>query len=329
MKAVCHIGMPKAGSTTIQAFLEQNAQALERQGFLYRRFRPSEPHQLEYLLVAFRATRQLFRTPLFRQSYKMRNLDEVDREAGRFEAWFDRQVEGSGAGAWLISSEMITATLRTRADARAVDDWLRARFDEVVYVLYLRRQDLWVASNYSESLRNGWSESLDTYVGHTRGRNYLALVRTWTAVAGRERVVLRILEPGALKDGDLIADFCAVAGIDRTGLATPTPRNESFTRQGAAFLRAVNRAVGKVFAPETTASRVLRKAGKVVASALSRAGGDKIRLTPAQSDAIMAPLAQSNEELRRLFFPERPVLFEGSPTGSPPPATLHRQATIS
>ena len=41
MKAVIHIGMPKSGTSTIQAFLDMNRDALSQRGVLYDRFAPA------------------------------------------------------------------------------------------------------------------------------------------------------------------------------------------------------------------------------------------------------------------------------------------------
>ncbi|RME16816.1 MAG: hypothetical protein D6801_04675, partial [Alphaproteobacteria bacterium] len=123
MKAVVHIGLPKAGSTTIQEFLRLNADALEGQGFLYRRYRPREELQGEYLTLACNARGKLFDDPLRKVRFRTRSLEQLRAEAAAVEAWIGRQLAGAQAETWLVSSEMLTAALRNRAGVEAIHRW--------------------------------------------------------------------------------------------------------------------------------------------------------------------------------------------------------------
>lgn len=309
MEAVVHIGMPKTGSTTIQEFLRLNAQALERQGFLYRRYRPREVLQGEYLTLAWHALGRQFDDPLRRKRFHTETPAQMAADVAAFEKWFTAQTARTTAKVWLVSSEMLTAAIRNnRAGIEAVHHWFSTHFSRVTYVLYLRRQDLWLASSYSQQLRNGMTLTFDQYMRRARGRDYHRLASVWTAVAGGDALKLRLLEPGALVGGDLIDDFCDAAGIDPTGLARPATLNESFSRPAAAVVRRMNLITAKFLPRHSTASRAIRKLGRTVAQTLLR--GEKFAPTPRQRNRVLARVAESNDALRREYFPERATLFE-------------------
>ena len=58
----------------------------------------------------------------------------------------------------------------------------------------------------------------------------------WSEVVGRENFSVRLLDKGRLANGDLLDDFCAVAGLDRTRLETPPRMNESLSAEEIALL---------------------------------------------------------------------------------------------
>ncbi|MHA3913622.1 hypothetical protein [Halovulum sp. GXIMD14793] len=66
------------------------------------------------------------------------------------------------------------------------------------------------------------------------------LIDAWANVFGREAMNIRIFEPEYLIEGDLLADFCALAGIDRAGLTSPDIENPSVTAVAQSFLRVAN-----------------------------------------------------------------------------------------
>ena len=318
MKAVVHIGLPKTGTTTIQNLLWDNADALEKQGILYRRYRTNEVFQSEYAAVAFRSTRRLHEDKLRQRRFGFATLEELDAHVARFEEWFDMQIQDTTCDTWLISSELLTAGLRKQPGIRAIQEWLASKFSKVTYIVYFRRQDQWLESQYSQSLRNGDIRTFDQYLAEREGRDYLEIFKLWSRVPGPENVRVRLMQPSSLKDGDLISDFCEMAGIDLSTIEPPRRRNESFSQRGAALVRWVNAAAAAFWPKHTAASRYTRKLGHMFATVALR-GGNKIRMTPEQRDQTLAQFEQSNEMLRQLLFPNRDTLFDMSSAASTSP----------
>ncbi len=313
MKAVVHIGLPKAGSSTLQDFLHQNADALDKQGFCYRRFDPADMCQREYLSVVFQATGRNFDDPVQSVAAKMRTRADVAARADALDHWIDAEVARTDADVWLISNEFLSSVVMRFDGQAAIHDWLTSRFDHVRYVIYLRSQDSWAVSMYSQKLRDGFTDAFPAFLSQTKPRDYAKLANHWAQLAGTENLSVRLLDRSALDQGDLILDFCSLVGIDANGLARPAPRNTSYTRRCADAVRTLNSAVGRVLPRQSPLSRAIRKAGRTVAEATLNTGAP-ITLTPTQREALLGPVAKSNEALRKRWFAERPTLFDPTPS---------------
>ncbi len=313
MRAIVHIGMPKTGSSSIQDFLHLNADALADQGFCYRRFDPADICQREYLSVVFQATGRNFDDPVQMVASKMRTPDDVTRRAADLDRWIATQITESNADVWVISNEFLSSVIMRLDGQAAVHEWLSARFSDVRYVIYLRSQDTWTVSMYSQRLRDGFDESFADYLAQTKPRNYAKLSRHWARTVGAKNFEVRLFDRAALKDGDLIADFSAVAGINPNGLARPPSINQSYTRRCARAVRALNAVVGRVAPRHSALSRAIRKTGRTLAEATLNTG-PALTLTPEQRATLLAPVAKSNEAVRKRWFSDRPTLFDTTPT---------------
>ena len=309
MRAIFHLGLQKTGTTTIQHFLRGNAAALSEQGIAARRVPNGvvarQDSQLEFGICQFARAGRLLPNPGTASSYRVEDLDALQRFADRYEARLRKFIAGRAEQVCLISSEHVGAWTVDEDLARAMDDWLHTLFDEVQYVMYIRRQEDWLLSLYSQALRNGHAPNLGRYVRRLIRQDYARRVDPWYTVAGPERFRLRLMEPDALTDGDLLADFAEVAGISLDGLWRPPRRNESYSPDAAYLLRMVNAARN---APDRQIDTDLRDSIERALSEVT-AGREKLQLSPAQVEAIRVTNAAANEALRARFFPERGELF--------------------
>ena len=321
MRAVCHIGLPKTGTTTIQAFLFENRQALEKQGFLYRRFEPQRSAQSEYLYVAFRVVRRIFDSPLIAFHHKIWTLEDLDDRVARFEKWVVPEIAKSEGHTWLISCEILTAHIHGPPGVRALHEWLTSHFDDVKYVIYLRRQDLWLTSEYSQKLRAANTETFEEFLAHHRPPDFMKKLQPWINVIGKDSIKVRLFERGALKDGDLIADYCDTVGIDAHTLVRPNVKNSSFTKRSGEFVRRINMVAHRVLPRVGYLNSSFRKLGRILAKTL-QGNGSKITMDDQTRARILQEVALSNEQLRKLYFPHKETLFEGMPPmeQSPVPA---------
>lgn len=105
---------------------------------------------------------------------------------------------------------------------------LGAEFDDVLIVVYLRRQDKQAVSHHQQASKwpNIWESR---YYGHNNGalphasvdtsgyHNYYNVLTRWADEFGDKSIVARIFERSDLINGDIIDDFCQVLDIPAEG----------------------------------------------------------------------------------------------------------------
>lgn len=315
MRAIVHIGMPKTGSTSIQAFLWMNRAALRRQGVLYERCDPRFGSQLDHAVAAMAMTgRELNHNNKLRYGYP--DIASQKRTRATVEAHLERHAMRTGFRAYLISSEHILPWLVTAEDAAALDTLLSRYFDPVHYIIYLRRQEEMVASSYSEVIKRGYAVKLEAQLEKDMQRfRYFDSVSLWAGVVGADRLDVRLLESDWLRNGDLLADYCAACGLDPGPLAVPPRQNSSLTDEQAELLRIVN-AVRPELRPDGSrdplAAALRDRIGRLPTQ------GPPVALPPRARQWVRRHHEEGNEKLRAAWFPDRPELFPERPE---PPET--------
>ncbi|WP_375691693.1 hypothetical protein [Pseudooceanicola sp. LIPI14-2-Ac024] len=287
--ALVHLGLPKTGSTSIQSFLAANRAAVRAQGLAYEPLGRSFNHA-ELLVVTRHRMGLMVDDPVLRDRFgiRLRNRDDQAAVVARTEARLRGIIAGAGGARVLLSCEMLGWPYRAPAFARAFHDWLSEFFGEVRYVAYLRAQDRWMESEYFQRLKHGQSHTVAEFLAKLDPPNYLRLARNWAAVAGPDALQLRLLEPDALKERDIVTDFCAAAGLDPTGLSRPGAVNARASMRQVAALRRVNAALGPMLSGSGPGRTVLRGLGE-----------GTLRLVPADTRRMEFPPARGTGSPRR------------------------------
>ena len=308
MKAIIHIGTPKAGSTTIQTFLERNRAALSAQGFHHERLLTHNVAQLELGLAGIIRAGELVTAPHKRHALRAQTAAEQHALTDRLEAMRRDGAQTWPEGTWIASSEQVHSWLSTRPRVAALHGFLSGIFSEVRYIVYYRPQEEFILSSYSERIRRGESLTLEAHLRERMGRmDYHRRAVMWAEVVGRANLSVRLLDRSALVNGDLLDDFCAAAGIDRTGLETPPRMNPSLSAEEAALRLRLARRVSPRRA-DGSPNPLFVQALWGLRWFLPRPG-TPLRLTDTQRAQIRAASAPANESLRAAFFPERATLF--------------------
>jgi hypothetical protein len=302
-RALVHVGLNKAGSSTIQAWLLLNRDRLAQRGVAYDRLEPPEgggPGRLNMATGWHRLAEDLSRDGAPPRP-------EVAAFAARAEAAWG----APGLRQAVISSEYIAEFVTKPARLAAFTAWLGRRFDRVDYLLYLRDQTEWVASGYAQSVKTGGTRSLQAFVAHRGAQDHHALARRWheaaRAAPGEARLHVRLLEPDALRGGSLLRDFAHHLEVSLDGLADPGRRNESMSARRLRALCWANRA------GDVLAGLGLPGAKARLARATERLdGGPPLRLDRPLAAQVAQLNAASNERLRAWLFPERPCLYPRS-----------------
>ena len=262
-RCILHVGMHKTGSTSIQWSL--NGFADER--FLYARlgWNPNHSAAIYSLFAPNARERRHARKVLERKggdymSASRKALDQTQSEAGQ------RTLIISAEGIGTIPAPGLAA-LRS---------YLRARFEDILVVGYVRPPGSALSSRYLHRTKNTHIPLAEVERVYPHYRAFFAKLDD---VFGADRVHLWKFDPGAFPEGCVVRDFCARLGIDLPADRI-VRRNEGLSRQVVSLLYTYRTFAGRLGWPPVDS--VTRKA-------LRRLGGDRFRLSP---DLIRPVLAR-------------------------------------
>ena len=308
---ILHIGLSKTGSSSIQRVLAEQRPALLAQGF----YMPRSPGWANHALLPAACVDDLKilwgyhpgtwegLTPPVRIA---RFRDEFAAELASLPAEARRVV---------ITAEQLGGVLRHPGEVARLAAMLRPHFDPIRVVVYLRRQDQHATSAYSEWLRSGVLREPGLPDGGPERHpeyDYGALLDRWAGAFGEAAMAPRIFGRESLRDGDVVADFLAVAGLTLPALEGNEKRqsNPSVSVAGQALLLAAGRRMqaraGDTVWRDTPAWRRLAE------STTESLPGRGWRPTRAEARAFLARFEATNERARARFFPGLAGLFDTS-----------------
>lgn len=301
-RCVLHIGSEKTGTSTIQRFLTRNRDALARDGVIYPAATGAHGgSQWGFVASAHDKAWETdvgmalgIRSPEEQQRYVAGLRRDLQQE-------FDALPE---ARTLVISSEHFHSRLHGPAAITGLKGFLAEWVDRVEVVLYLRRQDRVAVSLYSTKIKSG-SVNPVVFPGAAQGPvpyyfDYERIYDNWQSVFGEQAVRVRLFDPAEFAGGDLLTDFCAVAGLDMTGKQLPPAENTALDAAGAAFLLEVNRQLPNAADGSRNRDRV--------ALAQLVAGLSSGRIYPAshqQARDFYGRFEEANERLKARLFPDR------------------------
>lgn len=306
MKALIHIGMPKTGSTTIQRFLQTNRAALRGDGVFYRRYL-SRPGQPEFVLAVENAAGHLVANRRIRGSLRLQTLDRQRDRAAAFEKQLEQDIASSGCPRFIASSEYLGSSGRSADFIGALDRWMCGRFADVRYLVYLRRQEDWLVSRYSQYVSAGGEQPLGAFIAGRSLPDLDAYVAKWESALGVERLDVRLMDRARLANRDLLTDFCDAADLDVGRLKRCESSNERLGERHATLLRRFNGAIGGRLRSETPRWALGKLARGVVS--LIPPGSTGLSIDAATKEAIRNACLDSNERLRARRFPHLDALF--------------------
>ena len=283
VRAIVHIGMPKTGSTAIQRFLIQNADALSDQGVLHMRPHFRFVSQVEYAVVACNQANRLIPDRIDRVRFGVSNLEDQRALTAEFEKILDKALEQTDAQTFVISSEQIAFWLRRKPLRKALDRWLQSRFDEVRYLMFLRPMEDFILSVHSEAIRRGSVRTQEEFVAREKEQPMVKTALNWRADFGDRVTVLQMGRENG-KRIDLYEQFCSVLGVESRHLARPAPANQSLNKFQQALLRRMNRLLGPLEKRSFRKVVMWRSARLIERTLLS--WGPKPRLTESQRALI-------------------------------------------
>lgn len=312
-RLILHIGTEKTGTTAIQDFLFTNRRQLARHRIYVPTFLGRRNHRW-IVAMAYSDGRDdsFIRKRGLSNARLRRGVLALMRWRLR---WSARRRRGC---TWIVSSENLHSQLTGHpADLERLQQLTTALFDEVRILVYLRRPLDTAVALWSTGLRYGgtiqqlpppdrprWQQVCDH-------RRTLESWETWFPT----NVMPRLFDRDALRDRDLISDFCAVTGIPADpNLLRPGRVNESLSAAAMALLARVNR-----LRTSGSPTRPINPEAEGLCELLERhgAGLSGYQPTERERDSYEAHYQASDAWTRSTYFPERASLWSDNPPRSP------------
>lgn len=295
MRLIIHIGTHKTGSSALQQTFLLNRTAHTRRGLHY------DPafDDLDQVLTRIADTPD--------ESKRAALLDAARTQVAAALEWAP-----DGLHVW--SCEDLPGTVRLGyADAPERAGILRELLEPVrpEIVLYVRRQDLFLESLFTQSIQRGRDWDFETFCRERdiRAYDWLRIARAFGEAFGRDQVHVRPYERGQLVGGDTVRDFFSVIGVpwDDTW-QTPGFANNGYTRPALELARWCN----AVLSPAE--KQMFRQLFQPVNA---RRKHEKFSFfSPEERSQLLEYFASTNRQLAREFL-GRPDLFRAAPDLTP------------
>lgn len=279
-----HIGTHKTGSTTIQHALRQSCSRSQSQGCCFA--------------ATPRASRQI-----------MRSQDYDKALAKGFREDFVRSLNRAGGETIVFSSEALSGTPNNSyLNSSVVSSILRdsTKDFDVKIIIYLRRQDDFIQSMYTQTIQQGDSHSFADFMkGYETSDSlrYSRIIGDFAQQFSKENVVVRSYHSAS--NIGLIRDFQSIIGHQDFGLQSQIWRNPSYSVHALEIAKRAN-------------SRLNESDRKILRSALQR-----VMHKPKNESLSLFSNQEHKELLKRFADDNRWVaqnyMYEDASTAFPPP----------
>ena len=284
-----HIGTHRTATSSIQAFMLANWEAMLARGVLHPMRIPRHFALFNSVFTGRRSVKDVSQDLLTRASKHPVKIDKI-----------------------VLSDEDVCM----RTDVELLGQF-REHFD-VKVVFALRRQDLWLESWYLQNIKWQWNKSLSHLTlaeflersEEFHWAYYDRLLSHLDDIFGQENVLPYVFEKAQMPGGP-VAAFCNRIGItDITGLKPAPHVNSSYSPAIAEFVRCLPFDE----APDKYRAK-LELAVKAVDQKLALVGGDhsSLLMDHATRTAIMALHAEGNANIARRYFGREALFLEPMP----------------
>jgi hypothetical protein len=214
-----HIGKHKTGTSVLQKFFQTNEMELAKRGIIYPKLgrNPTGAHHNFFMPV----------NPSKPKDYAGKTLEENIKALTKL----------AGKGRNLLMS---TESLSKLQDVSILQG-LKSIASHVKVIIYLRRQDSYVESAYSQVIKDKYQGSIYEFI-KGRALDYKEICDRWSEIFDKENIIVRPYEREQFKDNSIFSDFMAILGIDDIS-AFSMPKinsNPSLNKDAIQFKRLVN-----------------------------------------------------------------------------------------
>jgi hypothetical protein len=314
-KCILHIGTEKTGTTTLQAFLGINREALLEQGyFVPRSLSPHPPLANHERLTTFALREEKVNDDL-RVAAGVKDAAQVVQHRAEVVAELKAEIASFDASdtTLLLTNEHCQSRLVEVDEVGTLRSMLSEFANNFQIVVYLRPQHELATSLYDQALKAGYFDIdiipfTDPKTMLWISRNFFQyddLTKRWSEVFGRQSMTVRLFQREHLRDKNIVSDFAQLVGISLSNLSQVRDQNQSVGRSFQQALNAINRfgaAHPGAISPETRT--------KLIDLFTKAAPEPSMKPTRRAAADFLKQFESGNEFVRQTFFPERLTLFD-------------------
>jgi hypothetical protein len=218
VKVYIHIGTPKTGTSSIQKFLFDNRKILLEKGYLYSAYgRAGSKLQASISVAALFSHHNLV--------WELTKATVYDPKAGGWKEILG-EIKHLKAKNVVISSEFFYGIV-DYDKLISLKDLLGC---ETKIIVYLRRQDQYFQSLYSQAIKMGRPhESITQYILANKFKcDYYKLLEPWRKTFGQENIIVRVFDKKQLKGG-VIQDFLETINVNMDKVEIEKFQSENIT----------------------------------------------------------------------------------------------------
>ena len=181
-KVFIHIGLPKTATSSIQSFLYENKLFLHHNGYHYIQTGLNDVLKCHHDLVWKLG---LHKGPSYVES-------DIEQQKKAVLSALRVEVSNNQDKDLILSSELFTFL----QDFKQLDTLLEIfKGKEIKYILNLRRQDRFLESLYQQVVKDGATQTFESWFHHSRGvANYNILVTKLLQITSKENVIIDVFD---------------------------------------------------------------------------------------------------------------------------------------
>jgi len=299
---ILHVGTEKTGSTSIQNVLFANIKALKKQSILV-------PETLGHPCHFHLTTCSLEAYP----DHPLRTMLGVNDQQA-FEVFKTKilqtlkaEIEESKCNRVLISDEHICAHLTRPGMMESYAQILSDIAPVTKAIIYLRRQDGYRLSLFSEAVKAGNLKAFDfdnplaPFDVIPNRFNYLKILNSLSENFGYDKIMPRIFRKDELKNGDSVTDYMDIAGIKTKGF--DFDNRSSNPSLNAAILKPLAKITSGLTSQDDADAK--ETVSHIVKQAQKHMPGRGPKMHPDIHRAFLAKFDEMNEKIKTVYFPDR------------------------
>jgi len=301
-ECIIHIGTAKTGTKTLQEFFYKNKSNLLKEDIFY----PETFGKRNHTRLSAYASADHKKGDI-RLGLGLTNLELIKEFRKKIDTSFRKEIKKQNCTKLLLSGEHMQIKLKSIEEIQFLKKFLDNFVNKYKIVVYLRSQLEMAISDYSTRCRAGGTEKiiLHNVKENSSYYNHEKLLDRWSNVFGCENIIPKIFSKTEFPDGDIKKDFIRTLGLNWKNFIDVENVNESLNSDAQRFLLEINK-----FLPKFIDDKKNKERGDLVKLVSYNRIGKGLLPTHQEAENCYKNFIDSNERLRKKWFPNRKNLFE-------------------